>query len=182
MERSHTGRTLEQSQEDLNQAVEQTQREQITLDFSEDGIKQIYIELPGTGKIENIQMSDNMGELIQGERYAVIKIYEPKQPALTLTIKGESGAKMILNMIEVLTNKPSPILSMSPTPLISRSPATATSHSDCRGREPLTHQVCNPWNRNGYRWLYDFYCLSVFRKKKRSKSVIFQWATDRRFY
>lgn len=109
------------------QVINFTQEEQqITLKLTKDQVKQLYIELLSTEKIQDIQIMEQEGEVIQAEKYAVIKLYEPGKNTVTLNIKAESGTKMILTMIEVLTSKPSPILSMSPTPLNTRVPATAS--------------------------------------------------------
>lgn len=192
---STTGRTLEQSEADLNQAVAQAEKEKIAIhtigfanEYLEDSdylaiisantqgtthiaasplqlnqiinqiiysykegqntltqvidisgepqekqielktqkTKKVYLNILCTGEIYQIQVENGTGEILQSQKYAIIKWDNPEETSLKLTFQGSQGAKMILNMIEVKGDEPTPILSLTPTPPITRIPVTAT--------------------------------------------------------
>lgn len=192
---STTGRTLEQSEADLNQAVAQAEKEKISIhtigfanEYLEDSdylaiisantqgtahiaasplqlnqiinqiiysykegkntltqvmdisgepqetqvelktenTKKVYLNLLCTGEIYQLQIENSACQIVQSQKYAIIKWDNPKETSLKLTFQGSSGAKMILNMVEVKGNEPTPILSFPPTPPITKTPVTAT--------------------------------------------------------
>lgn len=195
LEQSTTGRTLEQSEEDLNQAVEQAEKENIavhTIGFANEYLedtdylaiisantqgsthiaasplrlnqiinqiiysykegqntltqvidvngepqaeqielkgkntKKVYLNILCTGEIYQIQAENNAAEILQSQKYAIMKWNDPQETSLKLTFQGSPGAKMILNMIEVRGDEPTPILSLAPSPPITKAPVTVT--------------------------------------------------------
>ncbi len=195
LEQSTTGRTLEQSEEDLNQAVAQAERQSIavhTIGFANEYLedtdylaiisantqgtthiaasplqlnqiinqiiysykegqntltkvidisgelqeeqielkgentKKVYLNILCTGELYQIQAENNAGEILQSQKYAIMKWNDPQETSLKLTFQGSPGAKMILNMIEVRGDEPTPILSLAPSPPITKEPVIVT--------------------------------------------------------
>lgn len=195
LEQSTTGRTLEQSEEDLNQAVAQAEKENIvvhTIGFANEYLentdylaiisantqgtthiaasplqlnqiinqiicsykegqntltkvidingelqeeqielkgkntKKVYLNILCTGELYQIQTKNNAGEILQSQKYAIIKWNDPRETSLKLIFQGSPGVKMILNMIEVSGDEPTPIPSLTPSPPITKKPVIVT--------------------------------------------------------
>lgn len=196
LEQSTTGRTLEQSEEDLNQAVAKAKEENIavhTIGFANEYLedtdyltiisantqgsthiaasplqlnqiinqiiysykegqntltkvidingelqeeqielkgentKKVYINILCTGELYQIQTDNNAGEILQSQKYAIIKWDNPQQTSLKLVFQGSPGVKMILNMIEVSGDMSTPIPSLTPSPPPTKEPVIITA-------------------------------------------------------
>lgn len=97
------------------------QEEQIELKGK--NTKKVYLNILCTGEIYQIQAENNTGEILQSQKYAIIKWNDPQEASLKLVFQGSPGAKMILNMIEVIGDEPTPIQSLAPSPPITEKPA-----------------------------------------------------------
>lgn len=101
------------------------QEEQIEL--KKKNTKKVYLNILCTGEIYQLALGNTTGEIQQSQKYAIVKWNEPKETLVKLTFQGSQGAKMILNMIEIKGDEPTPILSLSPTPPVTKIPVIVTS-------------------------------------------------------
>lgn len=106
---------------DINGELQQEQ-----IELKTDNTKKVYLNALCTGELYEIQVDNQVDEILQSQKYAIVKWNAPQSNSLKLTFKGSPGTKMILNMIEVKGNEPSPIVSLSPPPSITQTPATVT--------------------------------------------------------
>lgn len=101
------------------------QEEQIEL--KTENTKKVYLNILCTGEIYRLALGNTTGEILQSQKYAIVKWNNPKETAMKLTFQGSQGAKMILNMIEIKGDEPTPILSLSPAPPVTKKPVVVTS-------------------------------------------------------
>lgn len=103
-----------------------------TIEFKAQYVRKAYISILSTGSILEASTKEEKSELISSEKYAILKLDNPKTSKVTFQLKAAQGETVIVNVVEVKGEAPTkaPTATLQPTKVPTREAMTITPVPD----------------------------------------------------